>query len=293
MSTTSLTSCKQTLDLSPKRFGELKDNSGIAGDADALRARMEEDGYLLLRGLLNRDEVLAARGEVFSRLAEVGEVDTRYPVMEGISSGHSRRKELDDPGLFWKSVCEGPKLRRVTHAGAMMGFHKHFLGGQPRCFDYLWLRVVPVGHSTGCHYDVVYMGRGTRRLYTTWTPYGDISRADGTLMILEKSHQIEELLNDYAQIDVDKTPNRGGWFSTHPPEVAERFDRRWLTTDFRAGDILVFGMHTMHCSIDNASPVQRLRLSSDTRYQLASEPVDERWIGPNPLAHGRGYGEKR
>ena len=29
-----------------------------------------------------------------------------------------------------------------------------------------------------------------------------------------------------------------------------------------------------------------IRLSSDTRYQLASEPVDERWIGEHPIAHG-------
>lgn len=32
--------------------------------------------------------------------------------------------------------------------------------------------------------------------------------------------------------------------------------------------------------------VDALRLSTDTRYQLASEPVDERWIGENPIAHG-------
>lgn len=288
-----LTSNKQKLDLSPRRFGELKDSTHIVDDPEALQARMAEDGYLLLRGVLHRDEVLAAREEVFTRLAEVGEIDLRYPVIDAISSGASRRKELEDPGLFLKSVCEGPKLRRVTHAGPMMRFHEHFRGGPVRCFDYLWLRVVPVGHATGCHYDVVYMGRGTKQLYTTWTPYGDISKNEGTLMILENSHKIDELLNDYALIDVDKTPGRGGWYSSNPPEVAERFDRRWLTTDFQAGDILVFGMHTMHCSIDNASPVNRLRLSSDSRYQLASDPIDERWIGPNPLAHGRGYGEKR
>ena len=58
---------------------------------------------------------------------------------------------------------------------------------------------------------------------------------------------------------------------------------RWLTTDYRAGDLLVFSMYTTHCSLDNTS--DRIRLSSDTRYQLASEPLDERWIGENPIAH--------
>jgi hypothetical protein len=71
-------------------------------------------------------------------------------------------------------------------------------------------------------------------------------------------------------------------------EVQARYGSRWLTADdggFRLGDLLVFGMFTMHCSLDNTSPVDRIRLSSDTRYQLASEPVDERWVGEDPIGH--------
>ncbi len=50
------------------------------------------------------------------------------------------------------------------------------------------------------------------------------------------------------------------------------------------GDLLTFRMNTVHASLDNRS--DRIRLSTDTRYQLASEPVDERWVGENPIAHG-------
>jgi hypothetical protein len=42
-------------------------------------------------------------------------------------------------------------------------------------------------------------------------------------------------------------------------------------------------MFTMHASLVNLS--DRYRLSSDTRYQLASEPVDERWVGEKPKGH--------
>jgi len=59
---------------------------------------------------------------------------------------------------------------------------------------------------------------------------------------------------------------------------------RWLTTDFKAGDVLSFGMGTVHASLDNHSNC--FRLSSDSRYQLASLPVDERWVGRNPIGHG-------
>lgn len=39
----------------------------------------------------------------------------------------------------------------------------------------------------------------------------------------------------------------------------------------------------MHGSISNTS--NRFRISCDTRYQRADEPIDERWIGENPPAH--------
>jgi hypothetical protein len=39
----------------------------------------------------------------------------------------------------------------------------------------------------------------------------------------------------------------------------------------------------MHASLTNTT--DRLRLSADTRYQLVSEPVDERWVGRQPKGH--------
>jgi hypothetical protein len=43
-------------------------------------------------------------------------------------------------------------------------------------------------------------------------------------------------------------------------------------------------MDTIHGSIDNTT--RRIRLSTDTRYQRSDEPVDERWVGANPIGHG-------
>ena len=66
---------------------------------------------------------------------------------------------------------------------------------------------------------------------------------------------------------------------------------RLLTADFRAGDLCLFGMFTLHGSVDNASPAGRVRLSVDTRWQAADQPMDERWAGPDPKGHGgKGYG---
>jgi hypothetical protein len=51
------------------------------------------------------------------------------------------------------------------------------------------------------------------------------------------------------------------------------------------GDLLTFRMDTVHASTDNRT--HRIRLSTDTRYQRASEPADERWIGENPIGHSQ------
>jgi hypothetical protein len=75
-----------------------------------------------------------------------------------------------------------------------------------------------------------------------------------------------------------------GRLSSDPVSLRAKLGGRWLSTNFQAGDVLTFGMGTVHASLDNRS--NRFRLSSDSRYQLASEPADERWIGANPIAHG-------
>ncbi|HVP19536.1 MAG TPA: phytanoyl-CoA dioxygenase family protein [Spirochaetia bacterium] len=171
----------------------------------------------------------------------------------------------------------------------------------------MWLRAKKPGiaDATAPHYDVVFMGRGTRRLYTAWTPLEDVPLEKGGLMILEGSHLLSDVRSTYGELDVDtycanKSEARdietgkkqwedrvnGGKYADDALAVREALGGRWLTSDFHAGDVLLFSMYTMHASSDNHS--RSYRLSTDTRYQLASEPVDERWIGKNPPAHGPG-----
>jgi hypothetical protein len=284
-----LTSNGFELDTSPEKFGELRDSSELLGDVPALHERMAEEGYLLLRGYLDPEVVLAARREIFEKWAEIGAIDLSHPLMEAIAAPRSERKEVDQ-AAFGRSLRTGPAIRELCHQGRIITFFERFLGGEVRPLDWIWIRTVRVGGATGCHYDRVYMGRGTHNLYTAWIPLGDVPISDGALLLLEKSNQLEELKSSYGSMDVDRESDRqvygGGMLSKNPVELQERFGGRWLTTDFKAGDLLVFTIVTLHCSLDNQSSVNRIRLSSDSRYQLASEPADERWIGDDPIAHG-------
>ena len=76
MSTASMVS--KGIPVDPSLVGEFNDSSALLGQPERLRERLQGDGYLLLRGVFDPAAIAAARHEIFSRLAEVGEV--REPV---------------------------------------------------------------------------------------------------------------------------------------------------------------------------------------------------------------------
>lgn len=289
-----LTSGGIELDTSPERFGPLRDSTDAIGDVPELRARMERDGYLFLPGFLDREEIRAARLAVCDRLNEEGLLEPGEPVESAIAREGVRmafRPDLANDGPA------RPLLERAIYGDRVMGFYSAFLGGPARHFDYTWLRVVAPGKGTYPHTDVVFMGRGTKRLLTAWVPLGDVPLNVGGLILLEGSHKDEELRRTYSALDVDTACetgphplaragfDAGGALSHDLRAVRDRVGGRLLTAgEFRMGDLLTFSVYTVHGSLDNAS--RQIRMSSDSRYQLASDPADERWTGENPPGHG-------
>jgi len=273
----------------------MRDSSADLGNAAELRQRMQSDGYLYLPGLLERPAVLEARREVCCRLANAEYVRSGTDPLECVAAP-------DKTSAFMPEVIArgNAALFQVLYHGAMMQFWSAFLGGDVRHFDYTWFRTVFPGQGTPPHCDVVYMGRGTPNLYTAWTPIGDIGLDMGGLAILEASNNHKKLRESYCTMDVDAhCANREGragmdaWqkgtdghLGKNLNQIRKSLGGRWLTRDlFRAGDVVVFSVFTVHAGLDNQTG-DRIRLSSDSRYQLATEPADDRWIGENPAGHG-------
>lgn len=290
-----LTACGRPIDTSPECFGELRSSTELLDEPVALQERMEEDGYLYLPDYLDHSKVLEARRIVTEQMAEQGYLVPERPALEAVAA------EGTSPSLEPELAQKNEPLQALLYSGRMMQFYTNFLGGEVRHFDYTWLRTVAPGTGTAPHLDVVFMGRGTPNVYTAWTPLGDISYEMGGLMMLEESHRHDRLRQNYGTKDVDEwcsnrrrdAPGnlggggniaRDGSLSRDPVRLREALGGRWLTTEFRAGDLLTFGMFTVHTSLDNLS--DRIRLSCDSRYQLASEPADARWVGENPVGHG-------
>lgn len=261
---------------------ELRDSNDILHNAAALRARIAEDGYLLIRGLHERERVLAAGRVLLRNLQELGSIKP------GTNLDDAYISAPDAKGGFKggrKAVSHEPDMLRVLEGEPVFAFFERFFEEPVRTFDYKWIRAVRPGESTGSHYDVVYMGRGSGRLHTIWTPLCDVPIKRGPLALCLGSHSLpgfEKVRQTYGKMDVDNDKVQG-WFSDDPRELSLKFGGQWATTEFQAGDVLIFGMYTMHGSVRNDS--EQFRLSADTRFQPASDPVDERWIGDNPIAH--------
>jgi hypothetical protein len=259
-------------------LGMLRESNALTNDPAALRQRMLEDGYLLIRKLHDPARVKAARQVILNNLDANGQIDRAQPLDEAVMAPNARGSFLGGA----KAITHTPEFLGVVESPELMQFFSDFFGAPALTFDFKWLRCVGQGDSTGAHYDVVYMGRGTKNLYTLWTPLGDVPLEKGPLAILQNSHHLERLKQTYGQMDVDRDHVTGS-FSNDPQEMLEKYGGRWLTTEFEMGDTLIFGMYTMHGSLTNVT--HNFRLSCDTRYQRADEPADERWMGENPIAH--------
>jgi hypothetical protein len=263
------------LETASDKLGTLLDSSSVVNNVEELKTRVERDGYLYIKGYLDKDKVTKAYSALVNKLK-------------------------DQSGFKPEIARDCSEVQEVLYTGKLIEFYEKLYGEPVRHYDYTWLRVVGPGKGTNPHCDLPYMGRGTHKHMTCWVPYTETSYKLGGLMVLERSHQRMDLLKNYVYRDVDRfcenkekdleKVKRNEWtfsgtLSHNPVAIRNKFGGRWLVAEFEPGDFLTFGMFTVHASIDNQTE-NKYRISTDSRYQRASEPVDERWVGINPSAHG-------
>lgn len=270
----------RTVEYPGPEMGELRDSNVLIGDVAGLHGRIQTDGYLLLRGLIDRDKVLRARQTVMAHMESQQALVPNTPVLEGVMPSGGKTVHM----MGRKGIAHHPDVLAVLESEELLTFYGSFFGEDATTFNYKWLRGVGNEEYTGAHFDFVYMGRGSDRLYTTWIPFGDIPVHQGTLAMCVGSNHLDSfapIRDTYGRMDVDRDLIEG-WFTKDPMEIVEKFGGQWATAPFFAGDVILFGMHTMHASTTNLT--NRFRLSCDVRFQPNSDPMDERW-----RAQGEGH----
>lgn len=260
---------------------ELRASHDLLDDPAALRRRLAEDGYLLLRGVHDPAEVVAAREDILRRMAEEGLLDPARPVMDGVASPAAR--ETPTTSVRSRERLKTPALRTVVYGDRIMRVFARLLDAPVASYQFQWLRAAGPGAGTGIHCDAPYMGRGTLDVYTCWTPLGDMTPEMGPLVLCLGSHRWGRVRETYGRCDVDRDLIEG-IFSRDPAELVDRLGGRWATAPaFGPGDVVIFGLYMLHASLVNTTG--RYRLSCDTRYQRASDPMDDRWAGVAPRGH--------
>lgn len=181
-------------------------------DLTELRARYERDGYLFLKGLLPRSDVLRARSAYFTSLQPTGVLDPSTSPVDGIFD--SSKDCLQYPGVgagvigngrkgegassqfvelavkahtedWYTEFCEHSALRDFI--AKISGWGESTLGVKRS----LLRNNVPGNQAIGVHYDQIFLRHGEPTSYTAWVPIGDVGVQGGGLIYLENGKLTE------------------------------------------------------------------------------------------------------
>jgi ectoine hydroxylase-related dioxygenase (phytanoyl-CoA dioxygenase family) len=283
----SLSSNGYKLETTPDRLGWLTPSDPHA-PVTLLRAQFQEQGYLWLRGILDRAEVLEFRGRYFAAFEATGLLAPGSDPQDGIFSGGDYDKEAAHRILV--EAVRWAAYEAFCLSRPIIAFYEAFWSAPVLLHKRKLIRYTRPSESaaTGAHYDQIYLRGGTDQFCSSWLPIGDVPVEMGGLLYLEGSHelgrQIEaERIARVAGLPADDRisayvgAQENGWLGQDLAAIARQTGKRWLVGDFAAGDMLVHSPYIIHASTTNEDTSGRMRLSTDIRYQRVSDPADRRW----------------
>ncbi len=168
------------------------------------------------------------------------------------------RDAFGDPG--YRRILADPGFNCIPFVSRLADLMAEILGPLGFCYPLKIPRVVyPSGLVPRQPGNIVHKDYGVvQDMFTSWVPLGDVPRTLGGLAIEPGSQKA---------VRVRYRPLYG-------------LEPGWLTTDYHAGDVLVFHCLTTHAALPNHE--NHLRLSAEYRWQLSDQRAPRRMvIGPN------------
>ena len=256
-------------------LSELRESSDARHDTDELRQRLDDDGYLFFRRLLDPTRLMDLRREMLTVMQAGGWLAEDTDPVDGIANPDARCTE-GDPGYtdVYHKVYRLQSFHEIAHCREVLDLLELIRGctmmPQPQKVARLWFPKF-TEHTTPTHQDFVHF-QGNFDNLTCWTPVGDCPRELGGLAVLRGSHKINRVLDHHFSL---------GAGSLHlDPGTHAELDGEWLTTDFQIGDTLIFPFLTTHMALPNVTE-DRLRVSLDNRYQRVGDPIAEHMLNPH------------
>ena len=246
---------------------ELLVSNALLREPVQLQARLAEDGYLFFRDVLDVQAIQNLRMHILEIFRDKGWANaagepTRIPTVEG----------EDDFFSIYDEVQKLKQFHSLAHDSELSTIMRDTVG--PSAFPHpltIARLVFPDNEecTTPLHQDFP-NNQGTKALYASWIPLSDCPRQLGGLSILEGSPSLGVLPLKFSL--------GAGGRQASLSEDANKL--RWLTTDYRCGDVLIFGAMTVHRSLPNQSSNQ-FRLSVDFRFQEEGQPLTSTVLEPH------------
>ncbi len=241
--------------------------SHLAESAPVLRERMQRDGYLFFRELVEAAKVVELRRQVLEICAEAGWLDLSQPLMNGVANPNAEpvAEGNRDYGRAYRRILQLADFDNFPADENLMRVMRALLGDEVLIHPRRMGRVTfpnNVGATTPAHQDHFYI-RGSVETYSCWVPLGACPRSLGGLAVAAASQQ-----SGFLDHDVTFPGAVGG------RGVATDDETVWHTSDFALGDALFFHSYTIHKALPNLSG-NLLRLSTDNRYQKPKDEIEE------------------
>ncbi|KAH6689470.1 hypothetical protein F5X68DRAFT_274636 [Plectosphaerella plurivora] len=314
--------------LEPDNIGLIKATT-LDTPMQEIRQRYLEDGHVLIKGVLPREDVLRVRQKYFEMLEPTGVLAPGTKPVDGVFNPNSNRLNFPGIGAGTPNSTDengrviGPDLEVARRFGdlAMQAHHedwyKEDLCHHPALHRFVaemmnWgdntlsirrtiLRNnMPQNKAIGVHYDQIFLRYGEDTVITAWVPIGDVAIDGGGLIYLEKGHEVGKQIEDdftarakSAGLNDEETRSAynqnmmgGGLLAEGPAGYGKEYGRRWLLSEYEAGDVVLHNAYAIHASTINHDKNNIIRLGTDLRYVDSSRPWDTRWS--NILRNGDG-----
>ncbi|KAH8650566.1 hypothetical protein BGZ60DRAFT_473864 [Tricladium varicosporioides] len=307
--------------LSPTSVGALQPSSPELPLAE-LRRRFNTNGYLFLKGLLPRADVLKAREKYFTFLSPSGvlqpgtspvsgifDAQKDISLFPGIGAGAAgantdpEQKTTDFVQLALEAHGQDWYVEEFCKHQVLMDFMARFTewGEKTLPFRRTLLRNnIPGAKAIGVHYDQIFLRHGDPTSVTVWVPMGDISLQGGGLIYLENGHDLGKELEDKftskakasglsdeeAKSAFNQNMLSTGLLADGPAEFGRAHNRRWLVSAYEAGDVVLHSPYTIHASTVNHDPNNVIRLATDLRFVDSSKQWDQRWANQYRIGDG-------
>lgn len=245
-------------------FLPMRSSTDLLGDPEALRERMETDSYLYFQGALDPAKVLDLRTKMLQVLADHGWIYTQHYFMQALSIITPLKEGEEEYLRVYDDIQHLEELHALAHDDALTAIMRAVVGETAWPHPLKIARLAFPGNwevATPPHQDYP-NNQGTTGLTASWIPVGDCPQELGGLAVLRGSHR-------YGVLPLDHHPGAGSRQAVVPLEMLEQL--RWVTTDYAAGDVLVFSSTTVHASLNNAT--DSIRVSVDFRFQNEHEPL--------------------